>query len=272
MQNRSRSDSPSKNCTVEGCSRPLRAKGKCVACYNNTVGRNPQRHTRTKVMQCFICDKDVLRPASRGNRYAVTCSNECKKTLTFGTPLPDDHWARWWGKASKWTAPKAKKPEVARFISNNCDDCGTVFVERNTNNVSKYCSTSCARRVSKRARKAREHNSPGNYRWSDVIKLWIAAGKRCSYCDQTMTGQPDPDHVVPISRNGRNDLGNIVPCCHLCNSDKGDQTLDEWQAERIKLGKPPLRYVLPFNDPRFKHLTLGEVKGISYRRSLDLAA
>lgn len=270
MQQRSKSDHPWKNCTAEGCDRPLRCRGLCSTCYNKV--HQPDRHKRTKILQCFICDKDVVKPATRGNRYATVCSDECKRILTFGTPLPEDHWARWWGKTSKWTAPKPATPGMPAFISNTCDDCGDQFLERNNHNVSKYCSQRCSRRVARRIRKALEHNSPGNFRWVEVIKLWIAAGRRCSYCDQAMTEQPDPDHVVPISRNGRNDMSNIVPCCHLCNSDKGDQTLDEWQAERIKLGKPPLRYVLPFNDPRFKHLTPGEVKGISYRQSLDLAA
>jgi len=271
MSTRHKSDHAWKNCTMPGCDRPLRAKGKCAACYNKDSKR-PDRHARTKVMQCFICDKEVLKPASRGNRYAVTCSNECKRTLTFGTPLPEDHWARWWGKTSRWAPPKAKAEQPAAFISNTCNECAEPFIERNNYNPSAYCSRSCARRVAKRARKAREHNAPGEFRWIEVIRMWMAGGKACAYCDTTMTGQPDPDHVTPLSRGGRNDIGNIVACCRNCNADKCDLTLDEWAIERMRLGKAPLRYVLDRADPRFSHLTLTTATGTAWRHSFAVAA
>ena len=80
-----------------------------------------------------------------------------------------------------------------------------------------------------------------------------------------MTGQPDPDHVTPISRGGRNDMSNIVACCRLCNADKSDLTLTEWADERARLGKAPRRYVLPFTDARFRHLTEGQANGSAWR-------
>jgi 5-methylcytosine-specific restriction endonuclease McrA len=97
----------------------------------------------------------------------------------------------------------------------------------------------------------------------------MAADKQCAYCDEQVDGQPDPDHVIPLSRGGRNDIGNIVACCRLCNSDKSDLTLDEWALERIRLGKRPLRYVLDHKDPRFMHLTLNTASGIAWRHLTD---
>ena len=260
-----------KPCAEDGCAKNVRARGLCAAHYNQQYAAS--RHSKT-MAPCFVCDKPALKFATNNKARASVCSEGCRRTLTFGTPLPEDHWARWWGKASKWTAPKPKptKPETPAFIANTCDDCGTSFIEANNHNPSSYCSTRCSRRVARRTRKAREHNSPGSFRWVEVIRIWIAAGKQCSYCDKTMTEQPDPDHVVPISRNGRNDLGNIVPCCRLCNADKGDQTLAEWADERARLGKPPLRYSLPYEDPRFKHLTMGEATGNAWRHAMRLAA
>jgi 5-methylcytosine-specific restriction endonuclease McrA len=97
------------------------------------------------------------------------------------------------------------------------------------------------------------------------MRLFMAADKQCAYCDERIDGQPDPDHVIPLSRNGRNDIGNIVACCRPCNSDKSDMTLDEWALERMRLGKQPVRYVLPFTDPRFQHLTLDTATGVAWR-------
>jgi len=257
-----------KPCDEGGCARNVRARGLCASHYNQRYAAS--RHAKV-MTPCFICGKPALKFETNNKTRASVCSSACKRTLTFGTPLPADHWARWWGKASAWTQPKAK-PHVAAFIANKCDECGTCFVEPNNYNPSSYCSTTCSRRVGRRTRKAREHGSPGNFRWAEVIRLWMAAGKRCSYCDTAMSGQPDPDHVTPISRGGRNDIGNIVPCCRSCNADKCDMTLDEWAVERERLGKPARRYSLPYEDPRFKHLTMGEATGIAWRHAMQLAA
>ena len=256
-----------KICTREACDRPIRARGLCATHYNQT--HQPNRHTK-KLIACAWCGTEVLKHSGGGRKYGQVCSDQCRQYLV--TPycvLPQDHWARWYGKTSTWTPPPS---DPKRYVCNTCDECGTGFIELNPHNVvanySRYCSDKCSARVARRSRKAREHNAPGTYRWADVIKLWIATGKQCSYCDVVMTEQPDPDHVVPLSRGGRNDLGNIVPCCHQCNGDKCDLTLEEWAIERMRLGKKPLRYSLPFTDPRFKHLTLGEAQGLAWRHAL----
>lgn len=252
-----------KTCTIDLCDKKHAARGYCKTHYNKLA--DPNRHPK-KLIACAYCGTEVMKGTGGGRKYGSVCSAQCREWLARPyCTLPADHWARWYGRTSLWTAPKAKP---ARFIANTCDECGEHFVELNHNNVSAYCSKRCSKRVARRTRKAREHNSPGNFRWVEVIKLWIAAGKRCSYCDKTMTEQPDPDHVVPISRGGRNDLGNIVPCCHLCNADKCDLTLEEWAIERAKQGKPARRYVLPFTDQRFKHLTQGAATGAAWRHAL----
>lgn len=258
-------------CNEDGCTKNVRARDLCSSHYNQRHAAS--RHSPT-MTPCFVCDKPALKFNTNNKARASVCSDECRRTLTFGTALPDDHWARWWGKASAWAPPKAKqpKPVIAAFIANTCDDCAAHFVEANNHNPSSYCSNRCSKRVARRTRKAREHSATGNFRWVEVIRLWVAAGKQCSYCDMDMDGQPDPDHVVPISRGGRNDMGNIVPCCRSCNGDKGDLTLAEWADERARLGKPARRYALPYEDPRFKHLTLGEAKGNAWRHSMQLAA
>lgn len=260
-----------RTCSLPECNRLHRARGLCATHYNQQHA--PNRHAK-KLVACTWCGTEVLKHSGGGRKYGQVCSDQCRQYLA--TPyctLPSDHWARWYGKSSAWAPPLVKaKAEHPTFIGGICDECGNHFVEPNHGSPSLRCSKRCARRVSKRARKARENNSPGSFRWIEVIRIWIAAGKSCSYCDVVMTEQPDPDHVVPISRGGRNDLGNIVPCCRMCNADKGDLTLTEWAAERARLGKPARRYSLPHDDPRFIHLTMGEATGNAWRHSQALAA
>lgn len=48
----------------------------------------------------------------------------------------------------------------------------------------------------------------------------------CAYC-----GSHDRigiDHVVPLSRGGAHEAGNVVPCCLRCNASKFNLTLVEW--------------------------------------------
>jgi len=87
------------------------------------------------------------------------------------------------------------------------------------------------------------------------MRLFLAFDRCCAYCEQPVIGQPDPDHVVPLSRRGANSITNILPSCRACNSDKRDLLLAEWNADRARRGKPPVRTSWSFNDPRFRHLT-----------------
>jgi len=46
------------------------------------------------------------------------------------------------------------------------------------------------------------------------------------------------DHVVAISRGGTDSIGNLVPACKSCNSQKRQLTIMEWRLFRSKR-KPP---------------------------------
>lgn len=49
----------------------------------------------------------------------------------------------------------------------------------------------------------------------------------CAYCGEHIDN-PDCDHVIPVSRGGSNDIGNLVTACKRCNQSKGDKTPEEW--------------------------------------------
>ncbi|MDR0950749.1 MAG: HNH endonuclease [Candidatus Ancillula sp.] len=36
------------------------------------------------------------------------------------------------------------------------------------------------------------------------------------------------DHIIPVSRGGKNSWENLITCCQKCNWDKGNQLLSEW--------------------------------------------
>lgn len=36
-------------------------------------------------------------------------------------------------------------------------------------------------------------------------------------------------HLVPISKDGTDDIENLIPLCHHCYSNVGDYTIDEYK-------------------------------------------
>lgn len=49
----------------------------------------------------------------------------------------------------------------------------------------------------------------------------------CLICGSTNNIQAD--HVIPVSKGGRNSEGNLIPLCQPCNSSKRARTLTEWK-------------------------------------------
>lgn len=176
------------------------------------------------------CLKERRQQRYSGTYCGQTCRDYARRIDGEGScPIPEGHWARWYGATSAWVAPDPVKPG---FVSNACDDCGTAFIEANHGTPSTYCSPRCARRVAKRARRAREHGAPGQFTHTQLINQYIRQNRACAYCKMPCIGLPDPDHVLPLSRGGRNDMSNIVASCRACNTDKNDLTLDEWAESR----------------------------------------
>ena len=210
-----------------------------------------QRCRNNQPRQCSVCGTTVIRHAADGWRkpnQLVTCSNECRSVVTPGraglhSQLPDDHPAKWYGATSDWTPPP---PKPARFVAAQCHECGKRFIGDQaaywSRQANTYCSARCSKRVGKRRRRAREHNAPGEFRWVDVIGLWLALDRCCAYCGAQSDKQPDPDHVVPLSRGGDNTIDNVLPACRPCNTDKRDLTIAEWTSDRVARGKPTLSH------------------------------
>ena len=71
-----KADSPTKICTLDGCTRPLRARGLCGSHYNQA--HQPNRHAR-QATHCVVCNAAIER-AYRADRRP-TCSPKCRHAL-----------------------------------------------------------------------------------------------------------------------------------------------------------------------------------------------
>jgi hypothetical protein len=273
-------------CSVEGCAATLRAKGLCATHYNQTRGAD--RH-KPVTKPCAFCGRPCTRSGGGGRVHGQVCSDLCRSALAFPSmSLPRNHPAVTffdvmhvgYSECDQCAGPvahdarhraPAKCPTCRRkprFVGCSCVECGSQFtVDASVGGwqADLYCSMRCNRRVNKRRRRARERGRENHWRWPEFVGVWLKFDRCCAYCEQHIDGQPDPDHVVPLSRGGDDVLGNLLPACRACNADKNDLTLDEWQADRSRRGRPARRYSWMPTDARFSHLVPQTVTGEAWR-------
>jgi hypothetical protein len=77
--------------------------------------------------------------------------------------------------------------------------------------------------------KRRAIEAEGNFSsqdWLDMMRMW---DWKCAYCEAKLKrGTRSTDHIVPLSKGGKNERSNIVPCCRSCNSKKNNRLLFKW--------------------------------------------
>lgn len=74
------------------------------------------------------------------------------------------------------------------------------------------------------ARRALEKASSGRYSQEDVREMMFLQHGRCRGCGKSLVVKGyHVDHVVPLSRGGRNDRSNLQLLCPSCNLMKSDR-------------------------------------------------
>lgn len=221
-----------RTCTIDGCDNPHRARGLCATHYNQQ--HHPHRHTKVTT-PCAGCGAPVEK--ERRNDRDPVCSYRCRSYVRYGR-WPENGKDLVGPVQRRVMRPAAPRPTL-RFVSVKCRWCGTHFTHdmRLTGTVSVWCSRRCARKAGKVKRRAQAVGAGGTYTWTEVVRLYLSIGG-CAYCGQRVpTSDLEPDHVVPLSRGGRNSITNVVPCCRDCNRSKGAYLLDEWFKLREQRGQ-----------------------------------
>lgn len=78
-------------------------------------------------------------------------------------------------------------------------------------------------RQKSRDRRALEHRADGSHTSTDIEWLLSAQKYKCAYCKTSVRKARHVDHVVPLSKGGRNDKGNLQILCPDCNLRKQAQ-------------------------------------------------
>ncbi|WP_152548756.1 HNH endonuclease [Kozakia baliensis] len=77
--------------------------------------------------------------------------------------------------------------------------------------------------------------------------IWSRFEGRCFYCDDEVTHYSkrhdslEVDHILPVSRGGSDDEGNLTCACRNCNRAKGDMTAKDFFAFRKTKSLPVSR-------------------------------
>jgi len=67
-------------------------------------------------------------------------------------------------------------------------------------------------------------NAEGSFTAAQWLEVKALYGDACLSCGSTQS--ISIDHVVPLSKGGRNDISNIQPLCLTCNKRKSSKTID----------------------------------------------
>lgn len=262
-------DRPGTECSVDGCTRPVRAKGLCSTDYNKI--HCPDRHRFE--FECACCGTHHVTKRS-GGKY---CSETCYVYATYGPAKCDlnvgtcdrcgaafalrfsqrGHCSAACREAAAKDRQRARLRARPKYVpvervTVECVCCAKVF--ESNQKTATVCSPKCRRRKSKLARRVAEAGSYGEYRWSDFVRIAAKFGGRCAYCEEP-SDRLDPDHVVPLSKGGPNTVSNLLPACPSCNSDKQALSLDAWAASREMRHLWPLKTSWHVSDSRYHHLT-----------------
>lgn len=74
-----------------------------------------------------------------------------------------------------------------------------------------------------RNRRARLRGAEGTHTWRDVAGLLVAQAGVCAMCPEEIILNFHVDHIVPVSKGGRNDVSNLQLLCPPCNMSKSDK-------------------------------------------------
>jgi 5-methylcytosine-specific restriction endonuclease McrA len=75
-----------------------------------------------------------------------------------------------------------------------------------------------------RTRRARVKGNGGVFTKDEWLEILERYDRKCAKCGSA--DRIEADHVVPISRGGKNIASNIQPLCRICNASKGNRTED----------------------------------------------
>ncbi len=218
----------------------------CKSSFGNKAVRERKRLTRPTA--CAECGGPIVQPETGAPRKF--CSDACKQRtgtrrvnrarLPLGQPAErtcpqcgDVFIAKnrnrvycYSGKcaASAYRSDRSRKMAAHEV---GCGECGATFTAQHPS--ARWCSKLCANRHWGRMR-ARQRRQRTEANYTD-LEVFERDGWRCHLCGDLIDWtalRTSPlgatiDHIVPLSKGGADDLGNVAAAHHQCNIAKGNR-------------------------------------------------
>ncbi len=222
----------------------------CKGSFGNKAARDKERSHRPTA--CAECAGPLVQPAKGAPKKY--CSAACKRRAgnrrvnrsLMPLAQPTSRTCAHCGKAftaksrdriycyDGWCRQAAyharRKTGAARLVGEHevsCDECNTLFTAKYPS--ARWCSKLCANRYWGRMR-ARQRRVRTEANYTD-LEVFERDGWRCHICGDLIdwtAPRTSPlgatiDHIVPLSKGGADDLGNVAAAHHQCNIAKGNR-------------------------------------------------
>jgi 5-methylcytosine-specific restriction endonuclease McrA len=167
------------------------------------------------MLVCEHC-KTTFEPKKRGRRKPRFCTPRCQNRQWTAQHSAEQR-AIW--RAAYERNKEKKKAAVRAYQGLN--------PQVHKRSYQKYCQTErgiLANRQKARSYRARRLGAIGTHNDVEFYDLCEQYGFVCLAC-----GSRDSltrDHVIPLSKGGSDEITNIQPLCHRCNSGKRDKAID----------------------------------------------
>lgn len=83
-------------------------------------------------------------------------------------------------------------------------------------------------RIASTKRRSLIRSSEGSHTVAEVQQMYEDQGGLCAYCETVLLGNYEVDHMIPLSKGGRNDWTNLAIVCRRCNRTKHNKTVVEF--------------------------------------------
>lgn len=202
---------------------PETFKERTKACRKKKASRAKRARNKATMRAYREKNRDKIRAQQRA-RYAAN---------------PEKHKAK--QRAMYEANPERKRYSALLYAEKNREKLKEYFRWYNATNVAKRTLASKAwieanperaratRKAYAHRRRARllASKSPGvsPAEWRALVNHF---GGCCAYCGNTGC---EIDHIVPISKGGRDELANVLPACRRCNAGKGSKTVEIWLSK-----------------------------------------
>lgn len=168
--------------------------------------------------ECRACQIKRVNAYTK-NKTASGICRECKLPSIDGKVFCEKHLA---AHSKRMRDARARDPDSARkrnkaWRDANPDKCREMFLAYKATNSESFRRT---RAVATARRRAKMRMAPGagltRSQWNMVIESQASICHDCKYPAKLTIG-----HLIPISRGGPHDIGNIIGQCFPCNIKQG---------------------------------------------------